>query len=85
MPECSEIIQLFEALCDVAFITSEQHVELRMSLQLRENKDVDTFVQWLMVHSPITSNKESMSIATGVVADNTVNRDSAVNAGSKAM
>lgn len=89
MPGCSDITQHFEAFCGVTFTTSEQHVELRMSRQVRDNKDVDTLLQWLNVHSPMTSNKELMSIATGVVADNTIdntiNCDSAVKVGTEAM
>ncbi|XP_028418322.1 uncharacterized protein LOC114543611 [Dendronephthya gigantea] len=85
MPGCSEITQHFEAFCDVTFTTSEQHVELRMSRQLRDQKDVDTLLQWLMVHSPMMSTKELMSIATGVVADNTINCDAAVKVGTEAM
>ena len=75
MPGCTEITQHFEAFCGVIFTTSEQHVELGMSRQVRDNKDVDTLLQWLMVHSPMTSSKELISIATGVVADNTINCD----------
>ena len=41
MPGCTEITQHFEAFCGVTFTTSEQHVELRMSRQVRDNKDVD--------------------------------------------
>ena len=71
MPGCSEITQHFEAFCGVTFTTSEQHV--------------DTLLQWLMVHSPIISSKQLMSIVTGVVADNTINCDAAVEVGTEAM
>ena len=49
MPYCSEITQHFETFCGVTYTTSEQHVELRMSHQLRNNKDVDTLLQYLTV------------------------------------
>ena len=44
MPGCSEITQHFETFCGMTYTTSEQHVELRMCRQLRDNKDVDTLL-----------------------------------------
>ena len=49
----SEITQRVET-----FTTGEQHVELRMSRKLRDNREVDTLLQWLSVHSPIPPNQE---------------------------
>jgi len=63
MPGCSEITQHFETFCGITYTTSEQHVELKMYLELRDNKDVDTLLQWLTVHSPLPSNQELMSLA----------------------
>jgi len=56
-----------------------------MYRQLRDNKDVDTLLQWLTVHSPLPSNQELMSLATGVVGGNMINCDSAVEVGTIAM
>lgn len=55
MPDCSEITQHFETFCGVTCIISEQQVELQMSRQLRDNKDVDILLQWLTIHSPMPS------------------------------
>ena len=63
----------------------EQHVQLRISRQLRDNKDVDTLLQWLTVHSPIPPNQELMSLATGVVGGYMINCDSALKVGTAAM
>ena len=38
MPGCTGITQHFEAFCGVTFTTSEQHVELGMSRQMRDKK-----------------------------------------------
>ena len=42
--DCSEIAQHVDTFCGIAYNTSEQHVEPRMSRQLRDNKDVDTLL-----------------------------------------
>lgn len=85
MPGCSQITQHFEAFCGVTYTTSEQHVEMRKSRQLRDVKDIDALLYWLTIHNPLSSNGESMSIATGVVGDSTVNCDSVVEVGTAAI
>ena len=37
LPACTELINQFEEFCDVAFLSGEQHVELR---ELRINRDI---------------------------------------------
>jgi len=52
---------------------------------LRDNKDVDTLLQLITVHSPIPSNQELMSPPTGAVGGNTINCYSTLTAGTAAM
>jgi len=37
---------------------------------IHDNKDIDIPLQWLTVNSPLPSNQELMSLATGVVGGN---------------
>lgn len=60
--------------------SSEQHKDLRPSTQSRDKKDHDTFVQWLTAHPPFAGYEadQLVSVATGIVADASVNCDDAV-------
>ena len=51
VPGCNDITQHVETFCGITYTTSEQQVELRISRQLRDDKDVDILLQWL-THSP---------------------------------
>jgi hypothetical protein len=66
----------FEEFCGITFTTSEQHVELRKSRQLRDNQDVRKLVEWLTIHSLPPRSQELMSIGSGVVSNDTINCDS---------
>ena len=52
---------------------------------IARQKGIDTLLPWLTVHSPISSNQELMSLATGGVGFNTTNCNSAVEVGTIAM
>ncbi|KAG0720612.1 hypothetical protein GWK47_048171 [Chionoecetes opilio] len=85
MPVCTELIHRFEEFCGSHFSTSEQHVDLRQSHQLRDKKDVEKLREWLSVHHPLPQNQELVSIATSVVANEAINCDAAVEIGTQAM
>ena len=75
----------FGTFCGMSCTTSDQHVELRMSRQLCNNKDLDTLLQWLNVRSPMSPNQELMLVATGVVGGSTINCDFSVEVVTIAM
>ncbi|GBP77916.1 hypothetical protein EVAR_89570_1 [Eumeta japonica] len=60
---CDEV----ERFCDVAFSSSEQHVEIRTSQVKRDNDDVKKLVDWLSNYPPFPELKEIMSISTGII------------------
>lgn len=63
--------------------TSEQHKDLRSSTQAKDSKDFDVFVQWLQIHPPFAGYQPDrlVSIASGVIADTSVNCENAVQIG----
>ena len=61
LPACTELINQFEEFCDVAFLSGEQHVELRESRINRDISDVDKLAAYLNVHQPsVKLNGEEM-------------------------
>ena len=52
MPSCIEVSQDIEQYCDVRTVTSDQHVEMRDSCQLRDADNFKKLVSWLNFHSP---------------------------------
>lgn len=66
---CDEV----EKFCDVAFSSSEQHVEMRSSRINRDSDDAKNLMDWLCQHSPFPEVKELMSISTGVIGDEKIN------------
>lgn len=81
MPAHAELIHHFEDFCGTVFTSSEQHIDLRKSRQLRGNQDVEKLREWLKIHSPLSENPELMSKGTGVVVNNMTNCDEAVRIG----
>ncbi|GBN43086.1 hypothetical protein AVEN_56061-1 [Araneus ventricosus] len=63
---CDEVVEKF---CDVAFSSSEQHVEMRSSRVNRDNDNVKKLRDWLCKHPPFPGVKDIMSISTGVIGD----------------
>ena len=63
--------EAIESFANIHTSSSEQHKDLRPSSQARDHKDLETFLQWLKIHSPFTfADKTSViAIATGLVAD----------------
>ena len=69
MPACSGLIKEFGEFCDVAFMTGEQHVELRDSRICRDRNDVEKIAVYIKTHNPFPSCPELFSIADGVTGD----------------
>ena len=65
---------------------SEQHKGLRQSSQARDIKDRAIFEGWLHAHPPFAGYEADrlVSVSTGIVADESVNCDQAVEIGNKA-
>ena len=68
-----------ETFADVFSSSSEQIKDLRSSRLDRELRDLESFIVWLRPHSPCmyTASESLVSLATGVIADSTVNCDQA--------
>lgn len=68
-----------ETFTGVYASTSDQHRDLRVSSESRDHKDYATFVQWLQAHSPFSQSQSDsvVALATGLVADKSVNCDMA--------
>lgn len=81
LPRCVPICDALEKFTSVHTVTSEQHKDLRSSTQAKYNRDHGVFTKWLQVHLPFAGYQPDslVSIATGVVADASVNCDDAVN------
>ncbi|CAG9769581.1 unnamed protein product [Ceutorhynchus assimilis] len=66
-----------DMFCGVSAETSNQHVELRESRQMRDKADVSKMVNWLQSHHPFNYSTNH-PVSTGLVADDTVNCDEAL-------
>ncbi|XP_026482212.1 uncharacterized protein LOC113389378 [Ctenocephalides felis] len=66
---CEEV----EKFCNVAFSSSEQHVEIRNSRIKRDNDDINKLTDWLYQHAPFPEVNELMSISTGMIGDEEIN------------
>ena len=83
LDQCIPIYNYLETFADVFSSSSEQHKDLRSSCLDRELKDLESFIDWLRLHSPCmyTASESLVSLATGVIADSTVNCDQAYSIG----
>ena len=86
LPLCAPICDALEQFTGIHTGTSEQHKDLRQSSITRDNKDLHIFIGWLQAHPPFAGYNPDrlVSVATGIVADTSVNCDSAVDVGCKA-
>ncbi|MES9882393.1 MAG: hypothetical protein ABW185_16095, partial [Sedimenticola sp.] len=86
LPRCIPICDSLETFTGVHASTADQHRDLRVSSECRDHKDYETFLQWLQAHSPFShSQTESVvALATGLVADKSVNCDKAFELGQTA-
>ena len=68
-------------VCGVSFVTTEQHVDSRVSRIARDESDVQKFVEWFTIHNPFPVGDCIVSISTGLMGDETINCHLAVEAG----
>lgn len=82
LPFSTEISRAVEKLTSVTSTSTEQHKEESTSRQIRDHKDVDIFCNWLLQHTPFRQESgELINIASGLVADDTVTCDQAIEKG----
>ena len=83
MPACAEINNAMQEFTDQIVESNEQHKDMFDERIKRNDKDRNTFLDYLTERNPFTSqNEESLrNIETGALADNRVNVDSAKNIG----
>lgn len=87
LPRCIPICNALEKFTGTEGNSSEQHKDLRSSSEKKDNEDISTFIKWLEMHPPFSAREtdELISLASGVIADNSVNCDEAVRFGKEAM
>ena len=83
MPACAKINNAMQEFTDQRVESNEQHKDMFDARIKRDDKDSNTFLDYLTERNPFTSqNEESLrNIETGALADNRVNVDSAKNIG----
>ena len=87
LPQCIHICNLLETFTLVHSGTSEQHKDCRQASQKGDKSDIVTFVEWLQAHPPFDRHDPDIlcSIASGIVADESVNCDNALELGKSSM
>ena len=68
LPQCIPICDYLESVVGVSSSSSEQRKDLRSSHLVCDTKDLNTFINWLKGHF-----SNLVSLATGVIADSSVN------------
>ena len=81
MPASSRIVEAVEEFTCVVATSSKQHVELRECCQNRDTIDVQCFIDWFREHNPFKTTSQLSSLFTGVMGDENVNCDKALEAG----
>ena len=85
MPTNLRVTEKIEEYCDIAYNTSEQHVDGRKSRISRDNQDLQHFVQWLSSHPPFPVFNGIMSISTGLTGGEETNPHNAYDVGVSSM
>lgn len=94
LPLCLGICNALEDFTGIHPQTSEQHVtthnehkDLRPASRSRDRKDLEKFLAWLREHSPFSPKPDGalVSLSSGVVADETINCEEAIQIGKTSM
>lgn len=85
MPAIVEVSLQIEQFCGVTFVTTEQHVDARLSRIRRDDSDVLKFVDWFSSHDPFPIGESIMSISTGVIGDEKINCHQAYEIGMESI
>ena len=81
MPACTSINSAMQEFTGTAYETSEQHKDVLPARVKRDEKDTRALLLFLQERDPFANDTSLRSIATGVVAESTVNADCAKEAG----
>ena len=83
---CSTIHEALSKLTNTVHRTSEQHAEIGASRQKRDNKDLETVMEWFKENSPFdVSHQELRSLESGAAAteEDNINCDDAEAVGKR--
>lgn len=85
MSATHEICTSLEEFCGVLHTSGEQHKDIGLAIRSRNEQDVVKLCQWLDTHDPFPETRQIMSIATGMVGDDTVTCYDAHRVGSEVL
>lgn len=87
VPHCVPMCNSLETFCSISSCKSEQHVEMRDSRQKTDLKHLTKFLEWFEEHPPLQDRPpgQLVSLSTGLIADDSVNCDNALEVGKKCM
>lgn len=79
--------EAIEEFTGVKSVTSLQHVDQRDARKIRDHQDLQILREWLSNHNPFTSRRknELVSLATGLLGDDSINCDRALDIGQESM
>lgn len=83
MPICADVNNSMQSLTGVNYVTSEQHKDTTKARKERDHKDTNTIIAYLAERNPFSIESSLRNIATGVVAENSVNCDKSREVGEK--
>lgn len=81
MPYAHDVCEQVKNFCNINFSSSEQHVDARDSRIKWDNEDIIQIVDYFNSHDPFPSEKEIISIATGIIGNKEINFHDAFNVG----
>ncbi|KAE8743484.1 hypothetical protein FOCC_FOCC010907 [Frankliniella occidentalis] len=85
MPLTTLLTRALESYTGKSTLTSEQHVDLRESRQIRDQNDLTKMLGWLQAHDPFQECQDLRSLSSGIKATAAVNCDMSLEVGVQAM
>ena len=85
MPACTEVQNAMEDFTKLSYVTSEQHKDLTNARRNKDEKDTENILAFLKDRNPFSGDSSLRNIVTGVVADKTVNVETAASVGLEIM
>ena len=68
---CAQIKEAMSQITETKSKTSEQHVDLRTARRERDDKDIQTLLEWLKIYNPFIQHESTlMNIFTGITDEN---------------
>ncbi|CAH2218497.1 jg2186 [Pararge aegeria aegeria] len=85
MPFLIDVSNSMQSFCNVAFITSEQHVDARPSRIQEDNRALDLMLQFFTSYDPFVVSDAIISLSSGVKGNENINCHNALEIGLKMM